>query len=154
MKTTAGGGQSSGKPLKGSSKQSSKSTNAASKFHANSDLTASAQEFVPGSSRGGSDSTVEEPNVNGHTGDDGYAASGSTTGASTGEETPTAVVPKMVQVVRGGTIYYVPESEALATDDELVGPEAYEVEEEDDGGFLWAHESGVLPAPHRRTMHR
>ena len=56
----------------------------------------------------------------------------------------------MVQVVRGGTIYFVPESEALATD-ELVGPEAYGPQEE---GFVWAEGSAALAAPQRRTMHR
>lgn len=56
----------------------------------------------------------------------------------------------MVQVVRGGTIYFVPESEALATD-ELVGPEAYGPQEE---GFDWADGSAALAAPQRRTMHR
>ena len=61
-----------------------------------------------------------------------------------------AAAEKMVQVVRGGTIYFVPESEALATD-ELVGPEAYGPAEE---GFLWAEGSSALAAPQRRTMHR
>lgn len=94
-----------------------------------SDLTAFAQEFVPGGGGTGSGDAA------------GPAAAAAAAG--TGPE-------KMVQVVRGGTIYFVPESEALATD-ELVGPEAYGPQEE---GFLWAGGSAALAAPQRRTMHR
>ncbi|CAB1110773.1 unnamed protein product [Ectocarpus sp. CCAP 1310/34] len=97
-----------------------------------SDLTAFAQEFVPGGGGGGTSSGDAA----------GPAAAAAVATGGTGPE-------KMVQVVRGGTIYFVPESEALATD-ELVGPEAYGPQEE---GFLWAEGSAALAAPQRRTMH-
>lgn len=98
--------------------------NAAAKGMPGSDLTAFAREFVPAGGGG------EESDAAGAAGAGG--------------------AQKMVQVVRGGTIYFVPESEALATD-ELVGPEAYDAAED---GFAWAHESTAVPAAHRRTMHR
>ncbi|CAN0174931.1 unnamed protein product [Ectocarpus sp. 12 AP-2014] len=101
---------------------------------ADSDLTALAREFVPGGGGGGGGTG---------SGDAARPAAGAAAAAGgTGPE-------KMVQVVRGGTIYFVPESEALATD-ELVGPEAYGPQEE---GFLWAEGSAALAAPQRRTMH-
>lgn len=144
-KTSAGGGQQSIKGSKGSSKQLTTSMSVAGKSQVESDLTASAQEFVPGGSRRGASGALEEPN--------GEDRENGGTGLTDGGEAETSATPvqKMVQVVRGGTIYFVPASEALATD-ELI-PEAYETEEEN-GGFLWAHESSALPAPQRRTMHR
>lgn len=101
-----------------------------------SDLTAFAQEFVPGGGGGGG-------------GGNGTKSSVDTTGRGHDHDPPSAG-EKMVQVVRGGTIYFVPEREALTTD-ELVGVEAYGPEED---GFAWAQESAALAAPQRRTMHR
>lgn len=107
-----------------------------------SDLTAHAQEFVPGGGSGAMDA------VEGGDGDGGGAA------AVGGQGVGTVVPEKMVQVVRGGTIYFVPESEALATDELVAGAEGYGVEAAVEEGFQWVHHSTTLPAPHRRTMHR
>lgn len=112
-----------------------------------SDLTAHAREFVPGGVGSGS-----QRNAGGEDGG-GDSAAGEEAGqddAAAGSGARPGGAEKMVQVVRGGTIYFVPESEALATD-QLVGPEAYGPEEE---GFLWAHGSAAVAAPQRRTMHR
>lgn len=109
---------------------------------AGSDLTASAREFVPGSAGRGDD--------------DGGDGSGGAASATVGGMGPGGAVvqEKMVQVVRGGTIYFVPESEALATDELVPGTDAYGVEHGVEEGFQWAHESTGVPAPQRRTMHR
>lgn len=109
----------------------------------NSDLTAYAQEFVPGGARGKGDGSAKDAIL----GKDGASAAGAAAG-----RTPAA--QKMVEVVRGGAVYFVPESEALAAD-ELVDADVYlGVEEHEVEGFSWAHESTALPAPQRRTMHR
>lgn len=109
---------------------------------AGSDLTAHAQEFVPGSGGRGDN-------------DGGDSSGGATGAAGGGRGSGGAVVQeKMVQVVRGGTIYFVPESEALATDELVAGTDAYGVEHSVEEGFQWAHESTGVPAPQRRTMHR
>lgn len=114
-----------------------------------SDLTAFAREFVPGGGGGdeNQDSNAASLGGNGHGGSSAAAVS---SGPGGGPGVGAAAAEKMVQVVRGGTIYFVPESEALATD-ELVGAEAYGPEED---GFAWAHGSAALAAPQRRTMHR
>lgn len=98
-----------------------------------SDLTAHAQEFVPG----------------------GRGEGGNEIGGEQEQQQQQHVqTEKMVEVVRGGTIYFVPESEALATDELVAGAGAYGVEQEMEDGFSWAPESTALPAPQRRTMHR
>ena len=97
---------------------------------AGSDLTAFAREFIPGGVAGGNDAN----NISGRGHDSAAVVAGE----------------NMVQVVRGGTIFFVPEQEALATD-ELVGAGAYGPE---DDGFAWAQGSAALAAPQRRTMHR
>lgn len=127
---------------------------AGGKSQSGSDLTAFAQEFVPGEGRVGAAAAGGRGHTNGRGAEEDFSGSSGGPMARRGVESPAPAVQKMVQVVRGGTIYFVPESEALGAD-EPEGPEAYVVEEEeDDGGFLWAHESTALPAPQRRTMHR
>lgn len=117
-----------------------------------SDLTAYAREFVPGgasgSGGGGGGGADDDKGGNAAVGfrGGGHAAAGEAAGGAGGG----VGSEKMVQVVRGGTIYFVPESEALATD-QLVAPEAYGPEED---GFTWAHGSAAMAAHQRRTMHR